>query len=231
MANLRDRVKAATATTGTGTVTLGAAATGYRTFASAYSADRVITYAIEDGAAWETGTGTYSASGNTLTRTMDASSTGSLLNLSGNATVSVAFLSRENVTDWPFLKVKRLSGTGGTDGSFVQITYDTLVTDTAGGWNSSTNIYTIMQAGVYDITSKFRISDGDRTGKSYGLGVDTSRADSPDFTWFQGAPNRQGATYLRRDYFASGAQLQAFYYMDGIGAGYFQADLSIARIR
>ena len=92
---LKDRVSVATATTGTGTVTLGAAVSGYRTFASAYPADAKVSYVIVDGAAWETGTGTFSVSANTVTRTLIASSTGALLSLSGAATISVAMLSAD----------------------------------------------------------------------------------------------------------------------------------------
>jgi hypothetical protein len=88
MVTLANRAKVSTASTGTGTLTLGSAVSGFQTFADAgVTNGQTVRYTIEDGGAWEIGSGTYSAG--TLTRVLDESSTGSLLNLSGNAVVYV----------------------------------------------------------------------------------------------------------------------------------------------
>lgn len=85
-----DRAWMSTATTGTGTITLGSAVTNYQSFAAGGVADKdVIHYTIVDGAAWEIGYGVYTSSGTTLTRVLLSSSTGSLLNLSGAASIFV----------------------------------------------------------------------------------------------------------------------------------------------
>jgi surface protein len=91
MTKLVNRAKMTTATTGTGTITLGSASTGYQSFAAAGVVDAdVVRYVIEDGTNWEIGEGTYTTSGTTLARAVsESSNSGSPINLTGSAVVFV----------------------------------------------------------------------------------------------------------------------------------------------
>lgn len=78
---LKDRVKTTTTSVGTGTITLGAAATGgYQAF-SVIGDGSTTYYVIQDStnSAWEVGLGTYTSSGTTLSRDtiLESSSGGS----------------------------------------------------------------------------------------------------------------------------------------------------------
>jgi hypothetical protein len=75
---LADRVKETTTTVGTGTITLGGAATGFQSFAVIGSGNTTYyTIAGQGTNEWEVGIGTYTASGTTLSRdTVLASSAG-----------------------------------------------------------------------------------------------------------------------------------------------------------
>jgi hypothetical protein len=66
----------------------GTPVSGFQAFPATLNA-KTVGYVIEsaNGAAWEIGTGTFTHSGGTLTRTLRSSSTGALLSLSGTSTV------------------------------------------------------------------------------------------------------------------------------------------------
>jgi len=92
MAVLKNRAKMSTSATGTGSpITLGSAEDGYQTFADAGVANAdVVRYVIEDGNNFEIGTGTYTATGTTLSRTVsESSNSDAAINLSGSATVFI----------------------------------------------------------------------------------------------------------------------------------------------
>jgi len=108
MAVLKNRAKMSTSTTGTGTITLGSAEDGYQTFADAGVANAdVVRYVIEDGSNFEIGTGTYTSSGTTLSRTVsESSNSDAAINLSGSATVFIG----ATAEDIPALYADNASG-------------------------------------------------------------------------------------------------------------------------
>lgn len=95
MVQFVNRAKVDTATTGTGTLTLGAVTPGYQTFAAAGVLDgSTVRYVIEDGENWEIGTGVYNL--DTLSRGPTESSIGgAAINLSGSAVVFLTAASRD----------------------------------------------------------------------------------------------------------------------------------------
>lgn len=92
MAKLYNLARMTTATTGTGTITLGSAVSGYLSFAGAGVVDGdAIFYAIKDGSNSEIGTGTYTASGTTLTRSViNSTNSNAAISLSGSAEVFIS---------------------------------------------------------------------------------------------------------------------------------------------
>src|SRR5512143_194669 len=91
MAKTYNLARMTTATTGTGTITLGSAVSGYLTFALAGVADgETVEYGIKDGANSETGIGVYTAVGTTLTRGPTSSTnSNAAISLSGTAEVYI----------------------------------------------------------------------------------------------------------------------------------------------
>jgi hypothetical protein len=104
MAELLNRARMVTRTTGQGTITLGPGITGFATFAEAGAADGTsYSYVIEEGDDWEIGTGTYASGAVTLTRTVTKSKiNGSIgttkMTLLGSAVVSCAARAEDILT-------------------------------------------------------------------------------------------------------------------------------------
>jgi hypothetical protein len=112
---ISDRVKETTTTTGTGTLTLGGAVTGFETFTANLSDGDTTYYACTDNTDFEVGLGTFTASGTTLARTtiLASSNSGSAVNWgAGTRTVfctlpaaKTVFLDGSNVTNISNLKL------------------------------------------------------------------------------------------------------------------------------
>jgi hypothetical protein len=98
---LADRVKETTTTTGTGTVTLAGAVTGFQSFSAIGDANTTYyTIAGQTTSEWEVGIGTYTSSGTTLSRAivLSSSNSGSLVNFSaGTKDVFVTYPSSRSV--------------------------------------------------------------------------------------------------------------------------------------
>ena len=80
---VKDRVKETTTTTGTGTITLAGAVSGFQAF-SVIGDGNTTYYTIAGGSEWEVGVGTYTSSGTTLSRDviLESSNSGSAVNFS-----------------------------------------------------------------------------------------------------------------------------------------------------
>lgn len=132
---LADRVKETTTTTGTGSVTLLGAATGYQSFAAIGNTNT--TYyciASQTGSEWEVGLGTYSTTGPTLARTtvIASSNAGSLVNFSaGTKDVFVTQPAKRTVYN-------STGSTGGTDAVSTNTANSVVRRDGSGNFSAGT---------------------------------------------------------------------------------------------
>ena len=152
--SLGNRAKMSTSTTGTGTITLGSAVSGFQTFEGAgITNGQTVRYAIEDGTAFEIGSGVYTSSGTTLTRSVtESSNSDSAITLTGNAQVFVtATVADLYINDG----ASTLTTTGVITGGTVEATSDTAAGDNAAmGYTSAEGLILTGQGSTNDITIK-----------------------------------------------------------------------------
>lgn len=128
---IKDRVKETTTTTGTGSLTLGGAATGFQAF-SVIGDGNSTYYAVSylDSSEWEVGIGTYTASGTTLSRDtiLASSNAGAAVNLSaGEKDVYVVYPADKAVISSDLITY--VSKTA----NYTAVANDGVLADTSGG--------------------------------------------------------------------------------------------------
>lgn len=117
---LKDRVKETTTTSGTGTITLAGAVSGFRSF-SVIGDGNTTYYTIVDPTTsdWEVGIGTYTSSGTTLSRTtvLQSSNSDNLVNFAANQKdVFVTYPAERSVyADAAGTSIVSAAGTGAGD--------------------------------------------------------------------------------------------------------------------
>ena len=168
MPKIVNRAYMTTATTGTGTITLGSAVGSFRSFAASGVVDGdVVRYVIEDGDNWEIGSGTYAATGTTLTRAVeDSSSGGTAITLSGTAVVFVTAVAADfGVVPDPLLRVNY---------------HETVGTITTGTIDLSTgNVFS--DAPAANVTYVF--SNPPASGTAYGFTLKVTPSGAYTITW------------------------------------------------
>jgi hypothetical protein len=160
MAKLYNLARMSTATTGTGTITLGSAVTGWLSFAgSGVSNGETITYAIVDGVNREIGRGVYTSSGTTLSRTvLKSTNSNNPISLSGSATVFIT-AAAEDISQGPAFSAYNSIATSIPNTTNTKLENSNVEFDTASCYDASTNYrFTPNVAGHYIVTGGFTIN-------------------------------------------------------------------------
>jgi hypothetical protein len=163
---LKDRVQETTTTTGTGTVTLAGAVSGFQSF-SAIGNGNTCYYAIVGETEWEVGLGTYTSSGTTLSRDtiLESSNSGSAVNFSaGTKNVFVTYPAEKSI-------YQNASGVANLTSTDVT---------TALGYTPVTDARTLTINGTsYDLTANRTWSVGTVTSLAATAGTGISISGSP----------------------------------------------------
>ena len=181
-----DRVQEVTATTGTGTLTLGGAVTGFQSFAVIGDGNTTY-YTIVNGSQWEVGIGTYSTTGPTLART-------TILSNSDGNTSPITLVGASNVfVTYPAEKSINYDANGvATIGSTLGYSDTGIVASFASNVAGYNQVVVQNKSSATNASSNFNVSnDAGTAGSNYAeLGINSST-----FTG-SGSFNIAGASYL-----------------------------------
>ena len=179
---LKDRVREQSTTSGTGTITLGGAFTGYQTFNTAVTSGSTVYYTIHNTTAgfdgeWEVGVGTFT-SPNSLTRdTVFSSSTGGTkVSFSGSSVLEVFITQPSEQAIYINDATNKVEafGNGANTITFTNINTTNL---TANSVTLTAGTITTNAANATDITNKTYVDGLFSTGISYHAPV---RVESPN---------------------------------------------------
>ena len=198
---LKDRVREQSTTSGTGTITLGGAFTGYQTFNTAVASGSTVYYTIHNTTAgfdneWEVGVGTFT-SPTTLTRdTVFSSSTGGTkVSFSGSSVLEVFITQPSEQAIYINDATNRVEafGNGANTITFTNINTTNLVANTV---TVTAGTITTNAANATDITNKTYVDGLFSTGISYHAPVlvESTAALTAVYVQPNGAGNGVGAT-------------------------------------
>jgi hypothetical protein len=194
----KDRVQETSSTTGTGTLTLGGAVSGYQTFSSAIGNTNTTYYAIVNDSEWEVGLGTVSAGQLSRDTVLESSNSNNLVNFSaGTKYVFCTYAADKTVIQDASNKVSGYAIENSTIGATTPSTgrFTTLV---ATGQSSLATSSGNVQIGSTTATEKLDVSGGgllvrgttNQTAGNGGLYLGTSgtastlTAINPAVQWF-----------------------------------------------
>lgn len=99
MSHYADRVQETTTTTGTGTITLGGAVSGFQSFSTGFASGSVVRYCIVGGAEWEVGEGVYISGQLFRQVVLSSSAAGAFVNFSSGTKAVMSTLPAASIVD------------------------------------------------------------------------------------------------------------------------------------
>lgn len=221
MGKLYNLARMTTATTGTGTITLGSAKTGFLSFATAgVQNGDVVSYGITDGANSEVGTGTYTSSGTTLTRTVvKSTNSDAAINLSGSAEVFITALAADietaaSTSAAGLIEIATDAEVNTGSSTTLALTPSNVKTHqtVAKMWNNAADSGTVSSTDGYNVSSMTDHGTGDYTttyttalaNTNYtNFGWATAGASGFLFHWYQTASNKATSSVRFGHYYLS----------------------------